>query len=279
MIYRSEIIMLGLPGLYQNWLLSALDVSAISVLDKDHNFITRTKSVTWVKKINADLVAITKLIQPSRIVNCYVKDQNFVWYLYNFLEKTDGVGISVEHLVQDLFTKTQGTAAFDGLLKHLVKEYELTPEHNNEYKLNAIIENFYLLLLDKTSRFKQQIKFKSDQSVNIELRNFENCNTLITKLNQLPGFDSVHFENKHKLLVSRNVSYLNKATAFLSKLDSYSNQFDALETAYLGWLLWNIIPERQDWFNPVVREILLKNNWNAICNLANMCYNTTDDSN
>jgi len=279
MIQQSGIIILGLPGLYQNWLLSALDTSAVSVPDKDHNFVTRTHSLTWIKKIDADLTSITNLIRPNLIVNCYVKNQNIVWYLYNFLEKTDGVNISINNLVQDLFTKAQGTVAFNGLLTHLIKEYNLTPEHNYEYKLNAIIENFYLLLINQSSRFKQQIQFKSNGLVNIELRNFENCNILITKLNQLSGFDSVHFENKHKQLVSRNSSYLNKATAFLSKLDSYSNQFDALETAYLGWLLWNILPERQDWFNPVVRKTLLKNNWNAICNLANMCYNTTDDSN
>ena len=169
----EKIIPVG--GLYQNWLLSALDTSAVSVPDKDHNFVTRTHSLTWIKKIDADLTSITNLIRPNLIVNCYVKNQNIVWYLYNFLEKTDGVNISINNLVQDLFTKAQGTVAFNGLLTHLIKEYNLTPEHNYEYKLNAIIENFYLLLINQSSIFKQQIQFKYNGLVNIEIRNFENC--------------------------------------------------------------------------------------------------------
>ena len=279
MIIKSDSMMLGLPGLYQNWLLSALDASAISTVDKDHNFITRTQTVNWIKKIDLELSTVVELAQTHNIVNCYVDEHNVVWYLYNFLEKTDGVGILVSNLAHDLFTKASGTVAFDGLLKHLIKEYNLTPEHSYEYKTNAIIENFYLLLIDQTSRFKQQLHFKSDAAVNIEFRDFENCNTLITKLHQLPRFDDVHFKNRYQQLTLRNATYLNRASEFLSKLDSYTNHFDALETAYLGWLLWNIIPERQDWFNMSVREDLLKNNWSAICNQANMCYNKTDDSN
>lgn len=279
MIIKSSSAMLGLPGLYQNWLLSALDASAISTTDRDHNFITRTQSVDWIKKIDLDLARVDEIAQTHNIVNCYVEQHNVVWYLYNFLEKTDGVGILVNNLAQDLFTKASGTVAFDGLLTHLVKEYNLTPEHSYEYKTNAIIENFYLLLIDQTSRFKQQLHFKSNKSINIEFRDFENCNTLITKLDQLPGFDVVHFKNRYQQLTLRNAVYLDRAKNFLSKLDTYNNQFDALETAYLGWLLWNILPIRQDWFNPEVREDLLKNNWTAICNLANMCYNKTDDTN
>ena len=279
MIQNANVTMLGLPGLYQNWLLSALDASAVSMPDKDHNFITHTYSSTWIKKMDLDLATFFKLTQTNQIINCYVSDQNFVWYLYNFLEKTDGVGISVSALVQDLFTRAPGTVAFDGLLKHLIKEYKLTPEHDYTYKLNAVIENFYLLLIDQTSRFKQQTQFKSNTLINLEFRDFENCDLLISKLQQIPGFDIVHFKNRYEQLVLRNAKYLNRSKIFLSKLDSYTNQFDALETAYLGWLLWNIRPDRQDWFNPLVRETLLKNNWNAICNLANMCYNKTNDSN
>lgn len=279
MIRNSEITMLGLPGLYQNWLLSALDVSAVSMPDKDHNFITSVHSSTWIKKMDLDLATLYKLPQSTQIINCYVSDQNFVWYLYNFLEKTDGVGISVSSLVQDLFTLAPGTVAFDGLLKHLIKEYKLTPTHNYTYKLNAVIENFYLLLIDQTSRFKQQTQFKSNTLINLEFRDFENCDVLVSKLQQIPGFNIVHFKNRYEQLVLRNVNYFNRPKIFLSKLNSYDNQFDALETAYLGWLLWNICPEKQDWFNPLVRETLLKTNWNAICNLANMCYNKINDSN
>lgn len=271
--------MLGLPGLYQNWLLSALDTSAVSTADHDHNFVTRSQAVSWIKKIDFELSTVGQLAQTHNIVNCYVNEHNVAWYLYNFLEKTDGVGILVSNLAHDLFTKASGTVAFDGLLKHLVKEYELTPEHSYEYKLNAIIENFYLLLIDQSSRFKQQLCFKSNAVINIEFRDFENCNTLVTKLDQLPEFDIVHFKNRYQQLALRNNTYLGRASGFLSKLDSPTNQFDALETAYLGWLLWNIKPERQDWFNISVREDLLKNNWSAICDLANMCYNKTDDSN
>jgi hypothetical protein len=276
---NSRTTVLGLPGLYQNWLLSALDASAVSAPDKDHNFITHTHASTWIKKMDLDLTTISKLSQSTQVINCYVNDQHLVWYLYNFLEKTDGIGISVTTLAQDLFTLAPGTMAFDGLLKHLINEYKLTPEHNYTYKLNAVIENFYLLLIDQTSRFKQQTQFKSNTLINLEFRDFEKYDVLVSKLQQIPEFNILHFKNRYDQLVLRNAKYLDRSKIFLSKLDSYANQFDALETAYLGWLLWNIRPERQDWFNPLTRETLLKNNWNAICNLANMCYNKINDSN
>jgi hypothetical protein len=77
------------------------------------------------------------------VINSYVLDENFVWYLYNFLEKTDGVGILIDNLTSDLFSKAQGTVAFDGLLKHLVDNYQLSSDQDPAYLNNAVIENFY----------------------------------------------------------------------------------------------------------------------------------------
>ena len=67
MIQQSGIRILGLPGLYQNWLLSALDTSAVSVPDKDHNFVTRTHSLTWIKKIDAEV--LPELSQSLKNIN------------------------------------------------------------------------------------------------------------------------------------------------------------------------------------------------------------------
>jgi hypothetical protein len=270
-------ILLGLPGLYQNWLLFALDKFSSTKLEINHNFLTYQHSAEWIKKMDLDLKTVPELSKDHNIINCCVDDQNFVWYLYNFLEKTDGIGISVDYLTNDLFSKSSGTIAFDGLLNHIIKNYELTQEHTDVYKRNAIIENFYLLLIDQDCRFKRQTRYKHPNLINIEFRNFENQKFLVDKLSSVTGFDQSHFESSYTQLVSRNAKYISKPKIFLSKLDSPDNYFDVLETAYLGWLVWKLYPEQQDWFNISVREKLLKNNWTDLCNLANMYYNNTND--
>ena len=77
----NHVALLGLPGLYQNWLLSALDVSAQVRMSGEHNFISHSGKINWFKKMGADLDQIPELIQTSMVINSYVLDENFVWYL------------------------------------------------------------------------------------------------------------------------------------------------------------------------------------------------------
>jgi hypothetical protein len=266
--------LLGLPGLYQNWLLSALDTTAISSHDGAHNFISHSHKIKWLLKMDTDLSTVPTLTRTHKVINSYVTDENFVWYLYNFLEKTDGVGILIDNLISDLFSKAPGTIAFDGLLKHLVDSYQLTAEHDRTYMNNAAIENFYHLLINRDSQFKLKTSFVGSDCVNIEYRDFENIDTLISKLGSVNGFDEAHFRSKHQQLISRNTNYIHRQQNFINKLDSQEPKFDILETAYIGWLIWKLIPETLDWFNTDLRESKIKTHWSEICNLAKMFYNT-----
>ena len=269
----NHVALLGLPGLYQNWLLSALDVSAQVRMSGEHNFISHSGKINWFKKMGADLDQIPELIQTSMVINSYVLDENFVWYLYNFLEKTDGVGILVDNLTLDLFSKAQGTVAFDGLLKHLVDRYDLSINQNLSYLNNAAIENFYLMLIDQDGKFKIQTRYYHPGCINLEFRDFRNYNVLASKLDQVPGFDLSYFEDRYQHLATRNTRYFTRQKIFIDKLNSADNHFDILETAYIGWLLWKLVPVRLDWFNTKIRKSSMENNWDKICNLAKMFYN------
>ena len=268
----EHVALLGLPGLYQNWLLSALDVSAQVRMSGDHNFISHTGKNNWFLKMETDLTQIPELMQTSMVINSYVLDENFVWYLYNFLEKTDGIGILIDNLTSDLFSKAQDTVAFDGLLKHLVDNYQLSSDQDPTYLNNAVIENFYFMLIDQDSEFKTKIRYYRSGCINIELRDFENCDVLISKLDQVPGFDLSYFKNRYQHLVARNYRYLTRQKIFINKLNSNDLHFDILETAYIGWLLWKLSPVRLDWFNTKIRKSSMENNWDSICNLAKMFY-------
>jgi hypothetical protein len=269
----DHVVLLGLPGLYQNWLLSALDASAQVRMSGEHNFVSNPGKIKWFLKMGTDLGQIPELMQTSMVINSYVLDENFVWYLFNFLEKTDGVGILVDNLISDLFSKAPGTVAFDGLLKHLVDSYQLSSAQDLPYLNNAAIENFYLMLIDQDSEFKTKIRYHHSGCINIEFRDFENYDVLVSKLDQVPGFDLSYFENRYQHLVARNCRYFTRQKIFINKLDSDDKHFDILETAYIGWLLWKLSPVRLDWFNTEIRKSSMENNWDSICNLAKMFYN------
>lgn len=269
----DHVALLGLPGLYQNWLYSALDASAQVRMSGDNNFISRPGKIKWFYKMKTDLTQLPGLMQTSMVINSYVLDENFVWYLYNFLEKTDGVGILIDNLTSDLFSKAQGTVAFDGLLKHLVDNYQLSSDQDPTYLNNAVIENFYLMLIDQDTEFKTKVWYHRSGCINIEFRDFENCDVLISKLDKVPGFDLSYFKDRYRHLVARNHRYFTRQKNFINKLNSDDNHFDILETAYIGWLLWKLSPVQLDWFNAEIRKSSMENNWDSICNLAKMFYN------
>jgi hypothetical protein len=259
----DKIKLLGLPGLYQNWIMSAIDSSSEVALSCDNNFITKSTEVTWIKKIDHDLIVAL----PGPVINCWVHNENFVWYLYNFLEKTDGVGIQVESLVDDLFNKAAGTIAFDTLLKHFVDAYDITQMTEREYACNATIEYFYFLLCDQKGKFKTQTQYTHNNFINLEYNEFGDKKILIDKLSTLPNFDLDHFENQYHQLIVRNVRYINKRRTFIEKFLNHSTDFDILELSYIGYLVGKITGTPVDWFNPDVRENNMLIHKNKICKL------------
>lgn len=255
---------LGLPGLYQNWLLAALDPKSVFELNLENNFLCSLSRYKWIKKMKTDFSTASF---PDTTVNTYVDDRNFVWFLYNFLEKTDGVGIYVDSLITDLETKAAGTMAFDFMLRHFSESYDLASHCDLQYKINAAIEYFYFLLLDKTSTLKAQSRFTDPKFVNIEYADFENPDELRKKLSNLELFDVRHFDQMYDLLYKRNTRYLTKRKQFIDKINSGNTDFDILETAYIGMLLTD--GDTLDWFNPELRKHEIRQRWSDVCNQAN----------
>lgn len=291
------ISLLGLPGLYQNWIVSVIDTNSRSKLSGKSNFETNSDAVNWVaklqlncnhvdsnnqsvinfhideknliEKLEIDCNHVDPINQP--VINCYVDNKNFVWYLYNFLEKTDGIEIKVDSLMHDLFTKGKGTEVFNGLLQHLIASYNLDIYVDVDYQQNAAIEYFYfyLILLEKESKFKTLVTYKNPNFVNIEYQDFSNYTILSNHLCKIPNFDLTRLEHKYQQLQDRNNKYLFRQQQFLSKLDRADINFDILEWAYIGALLYWQNGTKLDWFNTSIRQHAIKHQWNDICINAN----------
>jgi hypothetical protein len=259
----TDYVLLGLPGLYQNWLLSALDTHSKFELDFENNFCCNQSRIHWIAKIDE---LLDPTLSDCTVINTYVSNENFVWFLYNFLEKTDGVGLQVDHLVEDLKNKAHGARAFDSMRKHWVDSYNIDNHPDPEYRTNSIIEYFYFLLLDTQNAFKHQVGFTDPRFVNIEYCDFEDKNLLENKLSHLEIFDQDHFNHMYDLLYHRNSQYLTRRQNFVNKIRSNNKQFDILEVAYIGMLITDQDPI--DWFNSQLRENTINNRWLDICNHA-----------
>ena len=243
---NKDIALLGLPGLYQNWIMCAVDKESSYSAD-DSNFYYKGNNIELFFKLES-----TQLPTNKYVINLYVDPNNFVWYLYNFLEKTDNINIKVSHLIDDLFNKAPNTVAFDFMLKHFINSYDITSKTNIEYIKNSILEYFYFFLLEKDTKFKNISSITYDNFINIEYDDFKNPVRLINKLSVLPNFDLDHFNNLYKELEKRNYQYIYRSKNFVSKID----QFDFIELSYIGTLLTDQKP--LDWFNNSLREKKLK---------------------
>lgn len=243
-------ILLGLPGLYQNWLLHCLEpLSIIRPIDM-HNFTTMSYKTTWVSKTKQNLDTITN---DEIIINTYVTEKNYVWYLYNFFEKTDGVRIKVDNMTNDLFTKSLGTVAFEDFLLHFKKTYNISKNDSLPLRYNSLVEYLYLILTEKHS-WKNLLNYTNSEKnwINIEYNDFTNKEILINHFSKLVNFNLTHFEKCYKMLVDRNRYYLYRKDRFLTNLENLN--LDILETAYAGYLLSFTKGERLDWYNEDFRN-------------------------
>lgn len=252
----DKICLLGIPGLYQNWLMSAVDYSSVYQQLNDTNFHYKSKNITWYFKFETDVSSVTNY---DHIINCYVNEENFVWYLYTFLEKTGEIGIFVDDLINCLFTKARGTLPFDFLLTHFIQSYNITKDSTVDYCRNSAIEYFYFLLSEKIKdnkfKFNAGVTYTGNKYINIEYNDFLDSNLLIDKLQGLSIFNKEHFLKMYSLLSSTNGRYLNKHKNFLDKLQLKNPNFDILELAHLGALITKKTGSNLDWFNSDVRSV------------------------
>lgn len=247
----NSIALLGLPGLYQNWLMSALDKDSQLTVIAERNFEYQGSKFDWFIKEHID----PKMDQYQHVINLYVTDDNFIWFLYNFLEKTCEIGILVDDLFNCLSTKGVNTKAFDQLLKHFTTSYNITEESSAEYCRNAAIEYFYFFLSEKDTEFKTIAARTNTAYINIEYDDFNNVDLLISKLNHLPNFDQKHFLNCYHILAKTNARFLKNKETFKNK----HKDFDILEIAYLGFLISEQSNNRLDWFNSDIRKEKINN--------------------
>lgn len=260
-----NIAIIGLPGLYQNWIMSLFSDQVCTKFDGEHNFLCDgPPTITWYKKIVLDLNNLNKFNKHRYVINTYVEDKNFVWYLYNFFEKTDGISITIDNLVEDLFIKAPNTIAFDTLLKHFKQTYNITESANNKEVFNALVEYFYFLLIDNNGHFKKIASQTFNQTINIEYCDFNDPNVLYKKINQNENVSQEWFNRQYNALISRNYKFLNKKSQFVNRFNS--KNLDILELAYIGYLLNKNINCTLDWYNESFRNNLINEYNNKIIN-------------
>lgn len=255
------IALLGLPGLYQNWLLAALDPGSKYMQPNATNFETRSDQIDWYKKLETDARSLSHY---HCVINTYVDNKNFAWFLYNFFEKTDAVNIKIGSFVEDIDRKAIGTYAFNGLHDHLYRSYNFDRFTDPQYRTNAAIEYFYFLLINQDADFKKTTALTDARFINIEYLDFSNLAVLEKKLSLIKLFDQKHFAAMHDRLLQTNAYYINRYQNFVTKVMNHDKNFDIVETAYLGMLLTQLTGIVYDWFNLDVRNTELSAQWSDV---------------
>jgi hypothetical protein len=238
----------GLPGLYQNWLSASLDHTA-EFEHQGRNFQTVKSTIPWISKHHANGS------RPDQVINCYVSQSNLPWYLYNFFEKTDHVGICVDHWCDDIQRLGINTQAYQGMLDHWYRAYNITSFDDPEYIKNSAIEYFYLFFT-QPSEWRTLLEYQLPGAINIEYQDFSKISVLREKLQPRISFDDDHFVSMYHLLNASNHRYLDLQKQFeqkLAQLPFYIN-FNVIDLAWLGALFYQLDQKQLDWFNPDVRH-------------------------
>lgn len=252
-----NVILLGLPGLYQNWLMAAVDKDSYLQLHGDKNFFCSKSIVKWMIKneLNDYPVASNDLL----VLNLVVKEHNMPWYLYNLFEKTYDIKIMIDTFVEDLMDKGDQFSIFAGFKRNLSKL--------NFNDQNEVIFYFYDFFVSKDHSLYKDCQTKSSSYINIEYDDFNQKEVLIKKLSAVPTFSESHFENLHNQLVERNQRYLNRKKDFITKLEN-NIPLDVLELGYVGYLVNKIYNKDPQWKNENIRNATLKYKINEIIDAA-----------
>lgn len=255
----SNIVLLGLPGLYQNWLMAAVDPSSKVQLHGEQNFFCSQSRVKWL--IKTGLVDYPVASDDLTVINLIVNENNFPWYMYNLYEKTYDIKIMIATFAKDIIEKGDKFSIFDHTKNDLLYQFTNLTDDN-------LIEYFYKLFRSNDHYLHTATREIRNNYINIEFDDFTQPDLLSNKLSRVPGFDSTHFYSLYKLLVDRNFKYLNKKKDFHSRLANLCSDYDIIETAYIGKLASTIFNKELDWSNPVVRQTVLKHKHQEISDLA-----------
>jgi len=246
-------VILGLPGMYQNWLSAALDPDS-EFQQQGANFLTFHSAVPWQAKIETHA-----LPGADCIINMCVGYHNLVWYLHNYLEKTDGIHIRTDYLVEDLQAHGGETKAFGPMLEHWYQSYNIKTNPDIEHRKNSLIEYFYYWLTQK-HHWQHMLCSRSSDGINLEYAAFNSLVSLHQRLHTVIS-DVDWFDQMYDRLRSANSKYLHQSEKFCTKLGLIDNinRLTILEQSYIGSLLHSCIDMGDtvlDWFNPNVRNRL-----------------------
>lgn len=255
----SNIVLLGLPGLYQNWLMAAVDPSSKVQLHGEQNFFCSQSQVKWVIKPGLSNYPVAS--DELTVLNLVVNENNFPWYMYNLYEKTYDIKIMIDTFATDIVEKGDKFSIFNDTKNDLLYHYG-HPNNDN------LIEYFYNLFQTNNHYLHTATRESRTNYINIEFDHFTQPDLLSNKLSRVSGFDLTHFSSAYKLLVDRNSRYLNKKKDFHSRLANLCLDYDIIETAYIGKLASVVFNKKLDWGNPTVRQTILKHKHQEISDLA-----------
>ena len=259
----SNIILLGLPGLYQNWLMAAVDPTSKVQLHGDQNFFCAQSRVKWL--IKPTLIDYPIASKDLTVINLVVNKNNFPWYMYNLYEKTYDIKIMIDNFVEDIIEKGNKFSIFEDTKTVLTDSFDSITRDN-------VIQYFYQLFRTDNHYLQVATREIRDNYINIEFDDFNHVDLLISKLKSIEGFSQDHFKSMHDILVARNLRYLNKKKEFLSRLVEDTNNLDIIELAYTGKLASIILNKELNWADPRVRNSIMKYKIQDIHDLAKeMC--------
>lgn len=256
----SKIVLLGLPGLYQNWLMSAVDPNSKMQLHGDQNFFCAQSQVKWL--IKTGLVDYPTASDDLTVLNLYVKEKNFPWYMYNLFEKTYDIRVMIDSFTTDIVEKGDKFVIFHDTKNDLLAGYAAINQ-------NTVIHYFYNLFCENQHYLHTATQKIDPAYINIEFDDFTDPDILKNKLQSVSIFDTAHFDLLYTVLVNRNQRYLNKKKEFLQKLEQAEQSYDIIETAYIGALASQVFDgKRLNWMNESVRNSIIKHRIKEISDLA-----------
>lgn len=257
-----KILLIGIPGLYQNWLRKILDPTA-TIATLHTNFIVELQdpNITWDGKFNllSTQPDFYEKNQDIFIVNSVVNPENFPWYLHNFYGKTDEIFLDMDNLQEDFFTKAKDTLAFGNFFSEVSTQYNITEASHPEDITNALIEAIYLTLV-QTHPFRNLLAMRCPNvnSINIEYGDFNSLTKLRSTLKNVPGIDLTTLSDLYAQLKKMNDPYLNSKKYLIAKLASTTNlnDFNVIQQAIIGYAIHGITGRELDWYNTQVRHEL-----------------------
>lgn len=254
-----KILLIGIPGLYQNWLRKILDPTA-TIATLQSNFIVELQNpnIAWDGKFNllSNQPDFYETHQDTFIVNSVVNPENFPWYLHNFYGKTDEIFINLDKFEDDFFTKARDTQAFGNFFSEVSNQYNINETSSKEDIKNALIEAIYLTLV-QTHPFRNLLAMRcpNTNSINIEYGDFGSLTKLRTALKNVPGIDLSPLSDLYAKLKQMNDAYINSKKYMLTKLASTTklDDFNVIQQAIIGYAIHGITGKELDWYNTQVR--------------------------